>query len=116
MQTTRFDRQLSDDVVPWLTAFKRDVVLAFPGVVEAVILFGSRARGESHPASDYDVAVLLSGHLADDPATRRRVSDIAWQYQGEDGIIQAVPLSAQAFQPPRTELALRIAAEGVLVR
>jgi hypothetical protein len=115
MQIVQFDQRPSNDVAHWLTAFKQDVVRALPGIVEAVILFGSRARGDARPGSDYDIAVLLSDHLADDPAIRRRVSDVVWHYQGDDRIIQAVPLNAAAFEPPRTELALRIAAEGVPV-
>ncbi|MEO8713800.1 MAG: nucleotidyltransferase domain-containing protein [Acetobacteraceae bacterium] len=49
-----------------------------------MILFGSRARGDARADSDYDVAVLLSGGLADDREVRRRVLDVAWDHQ-DDG-------------------------------
>jgi hypothetical protein len=106
---------LPETVSARLAAFKRDVVQALPGAVEAVILFGSRARGDATAESDFDIAVLLSFQLADDRDIRRRVADIAWEYAHADGLIQAVPLNADAFVPPRTELALRIATEGMVI-
>jgi uncharacterized protein len=30
-----------------------------PGKIERVVLFGSRARGDARPDSDYDIAVFL---------------------------------------------------------
>ena len=40
----------------------RDHILAADGrAVRRVILFGSRARGEARPDSDYDVLVLVTG-------------------------------------------------------
>jgi predicted nucleotidyltransferase len=112
MQSKQPDLRLPD---ARMTAFKREVARALPGAVQAVILFGSRARGDATPASDYDVAVLLNDHLADDRDIRRRVADVAWDCDTGDGMIQVVPLNAEALTPPRTELAWRIAAEGVLI-
>ena len=40
--------------------------------VEKIILFGSRARGEARPDSDYDILVVVKGEL--DWRTRRRLS------------------------------------------
>lgn len=40
--------------------------------VKAVLLFGSRARGEAHERSDVDLLVLHDGHLVEDPVERRR--------------------------------------------
>jgi predicted nucleotidyltransferase len=76
MQTTQLDRLLPKDVADRLLAFKQDVMRALPGAVEDVILFGSRARGDAQADSDYDLAILLKDGLADDRATRHRVSDV----------------------------------------
>ena len=40
--------------------------------VKAVLLFGSRARGEVHEKSDVDLLILHDGCVAEDPVERRR--------------------------------------------
>jgi predicted nucleotidyltransferase len=115
MQTRPSDPSLRADDVAWLAALKRDLTQALPGAVDAVILFGSRARGDAEPGSDYDVAVILRGHLADNYAIRRQVTDIAWDHQPDHGFIQVVPMNGALFTPPSTELAMRVAAEGIAV-
>jgi predicted nucleotidyltransferase len=52
--------------------FKRRAEAALPGRVVRVVLFGSRARGEMRPGSDWDVAVFVRG-----PATTRDTLDLA---------------------------------------
>ena len=115
MRTTRLDDLLSEDATARLLAFKRDVVRALPGSVEDVVLFGSRARGDAQEDSDYDVAVLLRDGLADDQDIRGRISDVTWHCLVEGWHVQAIAMNASAFRPPRSELAMRIAAEGVPV-
>jgi predicted nucleotidyltransferase len=62
-----------------LRAFRRDVERALPGLVESMLLFGSRARGEASRGSDYDVAVLLKGDSR--PANvRTLLSDTAYRH------------------------------------
>ncbi len=116
MRTMPLDQLLPRDVVDRLLAFRRDVERALPGAVEDMILFGSRARGDAQADSDYDLAVLLNGGLADDRKIRSRISDVVWDHLNDDIFIQAVPLNADAFRPARTELALRIIADGIPVR
>jgi predicted nucleotidyltransferase len=52
--------------------FKRRAEAALPGRVSRVVLFGSRARGEARPGSDWDVAVFVRG-----PAPTRDTLDLA---------------------------------------
>lgn len=42
-----------------LRLFKRDVERLLPNRISSVVLFGSRARGNSRRDSDYDVAVFV---------------------------------------------------------
>jgi len=50
-------RKASDRGVP--VRFCQRVLAAFPGQVERIVLFGSRARGEARDESDWDFAVFL---------------------------------------------------------
>jgi uncharacterized protein len=118
MQDTTLDQLLPKEITARLLAFRHDLVQALPGSVEDVILFGSRARGDAQEGSDYDLAVLLNGRLADDQEVCRRISDVAWEHQEDGYFLQVVPLDAAAFRPRaahRTELVIRIVAEGVSV-
>ncbi|MGI3900457.1 MAG: nucleotidyltransferase domain-containing protein [Janthinobacterium lividum] len=44
---------------PVLTRFRVALDAAYGDRIERVVLFGSRARGDARPDSDYDVAVFL---------------------------------------------------------
>jgi predicted nucleotidyltransferase len=44
---------------PILTRFAAEVRAAYGERLERIILFGSRARGDHRPDSDYDVAVFI---------------------------------------------------------
>jgi len=56
-----------------LAAYRVALDAALPGIVKRVILFGSRARGDAAPDSDFDVAVLVRG----DEITRSVRTDVA---------------------------------------
>lgn len=70
------------DAVDWLTPVEREAIVRFkrglaalPGVVvQRVILFGSRARGEGSEESDLDLAVILS---EDETPHWRQIVDLA---------------------------------------
>lgn len=44
---------------PILTRFAAEVRAAYGDRLERIVLFGSRARGDHKPGSDYDVAVFI---------------------------------------------------------
>ena len=44
---------------PVLVRFRQALDVAYRNRIERVALFGSRARGDAHAESDYDVAVFL---------------------------------------------------------
>jgi len=113
------DEILPADAVAHVVAYRRALDLALPGVVKAVVLFGSRARGDARADSDYDVAVLLRGDLARCPDVRATIADEAFEHVVDGFPLTPVPLRDDYLQPVegryRTELARRIAREGVLV-
>jgi predicted nucleotidyltransferase len=43
----------------WLNAYRKALSEQFPGLVEEVLIFGSKARGDAGPDSDLDVLVIL---------------------------------------------------------
>jgi predicted nucleotidyltransferase len=110
---------LSADAATRLVAYRRALDRALPDAVEAMILFGSRARGDAHPDSDYDLAVLLRGDLARQPDIRAKVADEAFEHMIEGYAFTPIPLRGDYIRPVagryRTELARRIAQEGVPV-
>ena len=50
-------RRISSD--PILTRFRAALAATYGDRLERAVLFGSRARGEARPDSDYDVAVFI---------------------------------------------------------
>ena len=80
--------------------------------IERVVLFGSRARGDARPDSDYDVAVFLS-NMSDRFAELYRLADLSTDILGETGeFVHAMPYRAGAYNE-RTPLMLGIRADGI---
>lgn len=52
---------MADPADPILTRFRAALDAHYGERIERVVLFGSRARGDARPDSDYDVAVFLKG-------------------------------------------------------
>jgi predicted nucleotidyltransferase len=61
--------------------------------IDEVRLYGSRARGDSRPDSDVDLAVVLRGPRGDIWKTAQEMSNITFDVLGETGIaVTALPL------------------------
>jgi predicted nucleotidyltransferase len=56
--------------------FKRRAEAALPRRIVSILLYGSRARGDARPDSDWDIAVFIAG--APTPEDRRALSDIGF--------------------------------------
>lgn len=70
--------------------------------VLAVLLFGSRARGDATPRSDTDVCLVLSPGLgAEDTAGRKRLE-----------YLSQVDLDVAVFQAPPFHIRIRVLKEG----
>ncbi len=50
---------LTDEERAWLDAYRRVLAEEFPGLVERLLIYGSKARGDDRPDSDLDVLVLI---------------------------------------------------------
>lgn len=98
-----------------LRQFKRDAAAALPGRVDRVVLFGSRARGDSTRWSDYDVAVLVR-ELVDRDTVNDRITDAAYPHILAGIHIRPVVLDAAALDHPAPgSLAAMVVRDGIVV-
>jgi uncharacterized protein len=98
-------------VDPVLTRFRAALDRVYGNRVERVVLFGSRARGDARPDSDYDVAVFLKD-LADRWDEVDRIADIATDIMDETGeFVHAMPYRAETYRD-RTPLMHVVRGEG----
>jgi predicted nucleotidyltransferase len=101
---------LTDD--PILVRLRKALDEMYGNRLERVVLFGSRARGDAHADSDYDVAVFLRD-MADRGPELHRLADLRTDIIGETGeFVHAMPYRAEAYNE-RTPLMREIRREGV---
>ena len=95
-----------------LTRFRAAVAEIYGDRLERVVLYGSRARGDAKPDSDYDVAVFLR-NMADRFAEMDRLADLSTAILDETGeFIHAMPYRAGSYDE-RTSLMREIRREGI---
>jgi len=102
--------QLTDD--PILQRYRAAFDRMYGNQVERVILFGSRARGDGHAESEYDVAVFLTT-LPDGWKELHRLADLRVDFLDETGAFfdtQPYPITAWG---ERTPLMHEIRRDGV---
>jgi predicted nucleotidyltransferase len=83
---------------PVLARFRAAMAEIYGDRVERIVLFGSRARGDARPDSDYDVAVFINdgGSFAEESARLAAVStDILFD---TGAVISATPFPAAAYR------------------
>jgi predicted nucleotidyltransferase len=97
---------------PVLARFRVALDAMYGDQIERVVLFGSRARGDARPDSDYDVAVFLS-NMADRFAELYRLADLSTDILGDTGeFVHAMPYRSSAYDE-RTPLMREIRREGI---
>ena len=97
---------------PILAKFRAALDEMYGEKIERVVLYGSRARGDAKPDSDYDVAVFLR-NMADRFAEMDRLADLSTAILDETGeFIHAMPYHAGSYED-RTSLMREIRREGI---
>ncbi|MGO9006192.1 MAG: nucleotidyltransferase domain-containing protein [Beijerinckiaceae bacterium] len=98
---------------PILKRFRSAVTEIYGDRLERVVLFGSRARGDAQPDSDYDVAVFLRD-MPDRFEEMNRLADISTAILYDTGeVLNAMPYRAETYNDPRMPLMHEIRREGV---
>ena len=88
-RTCTYDRTVADQV-------KRRILAAMGERVRRVILFGSRARGDALPDSDYDVLVVLDKLV---PGERRGILlDLYQTVRQRDAVVEPHVMSEERFE------------------
>lgn len=96
--------KLKDD--PVLSRFRAALDEMYGDQIERVVLFGSRARGDAHSDSDYDVAVFLK-ELPDRWSELDRLADLRVKLIDDTGaFFDVLPYPAAAYGE-RSPLMLR---------
>ena len=100
---------------PILAKFRAALTEMYDNRLERVVLFGSRARGDAQPDSDYDVAVFLNG--MNDPSDRwaelNKLAALRVKFLDESGaFFDAKPYPAGSYRE-RTMLMHEIRREGL---
>jgi predicted nucleotidyltransferase len=97
---------------PALTRFRKALDETYGARIERVVLYGSRARGDARPDSDYDVAVFLRDMDNRDPELYR-LADLSTRIIEETGeFVHAMPYRAGSYDE-RTPLMREIRREGI---
>jgi len=92
------DSRISSD--PILTRFRAALAETYGDRLERAVLFGSRARGDARPESDYDVAVFIRepGRWFDEVV---RLAGLGTDSLMDTGaVISAKPFRAGAYNEP----------------
>lgn len=82
---------------PVLIRFRTAVENAYGDRIARIVLFGSRARGDAHADSDYDIGLFLTGMEGFDREARV-LAEIEIDLLTETGaVVNALPLPAHAL-------------------
>lgn len=98
---------------PVLIRFRKALDESYGDRLERVVLFGSRARGDARPDSDYDIAVFLRD-MDDSGAEMNRLADLATEILYNEGeFIHAMPYRAGSYADARVPLMYEIRMTGI---
>jgi predicted nucleotidyltransferase len=85
---------------PILSRFRQALADMYGAALDRVVLFGSRARGDARPDSDYDVAVFLKD-VSPGMTEWYRLADLRTQFLDAGApFFEAIPFLASDYDKP----------------
>ena len=100
---------------PLLAMLRRELARTLGDQLQAVVLYGSQARGEAHPGSDIDVLIVLQGDFDYGDMLKRTSPIISTLSLDNDVVISRAFISAERYQSERSPFMLNVRREGVRV-
>ena len=98
---------------PVLSGFRQAMRELYGPRIERVVLYGSRARGDARPDSDYDIAVFLRD-LSSRWNEVRRIADVELAIFDKTGAwVHAMPYPADSWRDTSSPLMREIRKDGV---
>jgi predicted nucleotidyltransferase len=95
-----------------LSKFRTALNSLYGNRIERIVLYGSRARGDARPDSDYDFAIFLKD-ISDRWAEADRISLISTDILDATGeVVHAMPYRAEAYYE-RSPLMHEVRREGI---
>lgn len=93
--------------------YRARVLAVFPGQIERIVVFGSRARGEPHAESDWDFAVFFRHPPGE--AESSKLAEVDWEVGQSFGcLIQSLDFPREGWLA-RSELACNIRDHGLII-
>ncbi len=79
--------QLTPDETTWLAEFRQALSERHPGAVVRMLVYGSKARGESHPDSDVDVLLIVKN---DADTLKRPLRDMGYELAATSDAVPSI--------------------------
>ena len=95
-----------------LRRFRSSLDLVYGDRIERVVFFGSRARGDAHAGSDYDIAVFLEGLHGRFGTEARTVAEIESTILLDTGLVINALLLPAGSSNDRTSLMGELRRDG----
>jgi predicted nucleotidyltransferase len=107
---------LTTEEIDWINRYRDALEANFPGLVQQIIVFGSKARGTARPDSDLDLLVLIS---AGDWRTRAAVANVGYalsdQHDVDPSILARTVDEWRARSDARSPFWQTVSRDGVAV-
>jgi predicted nucleotidyltransferase len=79
--------RLTESEQDWLNAYREALTAQFPGAVEQVLIYGSKARGEAGPDSDLDVLLIVAN---EDGGLKRPLRRVGYRLAAATDVVPSI--------------------------
>lgn len=99
---------------PVLEKFRTAITALYGPRIERIVLYGSRARGDARPDSDYDIALFLRDLSTNRWQDFQQIADVELAILDETGaFVHAMPFPAGYWQNRSSPLMYQLREDGL---